>query len=116
MSESWRARGHFPWPGPGAGAPPAASVARGRATAPPVLVLSMPRSGSSWVGSVLGAAADAAYLREPLTEIHARRRGGASFFEVDPAAPPDGYRRAGAVAFAGVPRFSAAVVAHREQW
>ena len=32
---------------------------------PPVLVVSLPRSGSSWVGEVLGAAPDAMYLREP---------------------------------------------------
>lgn len=35
---------------------------------PPVLVLSLPRSGSSWVGETLGRATNALYLREPVTQ------------------------------------------------
>src|SRR4051794_38244039 len=35
---------------------------------PAVLILSLPRSGSSWVGSLLGRAPDALYLREPVSQ------------------------------------------------
>ena len=35
---------------------------------PTVLVLSLPRSGSSWAGEALGCAIDALYLREPVTQ------------------------------------------------
>lgn len=33
---------------------------------PPILLLSFPRSGSSWIGKILGASPDLAYLREPV--------------------------------------------------
>lgn len=36
----------------------------------PVLIISMPRSGSSWVGKVLSNAADSLYLREPMSQAH----------------------------------------------
>ena len=35
---------------------------------PATLILSLPRSGSSWVGEILGSAANALYLREPITQ------------------------------------------------
>jgi hypothetical protein len=35
---------------------------------PPILVLSYPRSGSSWVGDVLATSPSVAYLREPVTQ------------------------------------------------
>lgn len=37
---------------------------------PPILLLSYPRSGSSWVGDVLATSCDIAYLREPITRIY----------------------------------------------
>ena len=37
---------------------------------PPVLLLSYPRSGSSWVGAMLSRSPDAAYLREPVTQLY----------------------------------------------
>jgi hypothetical protein len=36
---------------------------------PSILVLSLPRSGSSWVGETLGVADDAMYLREPMNKF-----------------------------------------------
>ena len=33
---------------------------------PSVLILSFPRSGSSWVGKTLGRASNALYMREPI--------------------------------------------------
>ena len=35
---------------------------------PPILLLSYPRSGSSWVGTMLSRSPDVAYLREPVTQ------------------------------------------------
>jgi hypothetical protein len=42
---------------------------------PPVLIISLPRSGSSWVGSTVGSAAHAAFLREPLTRAYTASGG-----------------------------------------
>ena len=35
---------------------------------PAILLLSYPRSGSSWAGKVLGLSPDVAYLREPINQ------------------------------------------------
>ena len=39
-----------------------------RTRQPAVMLLSLPRSGSSWAGEALGCATDALYLREPVTQ------------------------------------------------
>ena len=95
---------------------------------PNVLVVSTPRSGSSWVGNGLALAPEAAYLREPLTEANSRvyrrdaseillRPGkGSPTFEFDPATPPDAYQRALRFVLRGVPAFGNEVVAKPEQW
>jgi len=80
----------------------------------PVLVLSLPRSGSSWVGRVLGLSGDALYLNEPLTD--ALDRAGPSFFEVSPGAVPPCYQAAADAAFAAIPLFSRTVVVDPAQW
>ena len=85
-----RARLPLPWTYTG---PVAAAIAAHRAPLRPILVLSMPRSGSSWVGATLGDAKNAAYLREPLTHNWARMRHQPAVIEVDPSSPPDSYRR-----------------------
>lgn len=72
---------------------------------PPVLVLGMPRSGTTWVGRTLGAAPNALYFNEPLSEVHVAEHGGATFFEVDPSHPPDDYVWPLRFALAGVPAF-----------
>ncbi len=87
-----------------------------RPVSPPVLVLSVPRSGSSWVGDTLGAAQNALYLREPIVRTHLKHAGPPSFFEVDPANPPPAYRQAGDAAFAGLPTFRPSIVKYSEQW
>lgn len=76
----------------------------------------MPRSGSSWVGATLGSAADAAYLREPLTQYWARGRGKPAVFEPDGTDVPASYRRDADLAFMGVPRFPGDVVRDSRQW
>jgi hypothetical protein len=73
--------------------------------APPVMVLSLPRSGSSWVGQTLGSASNAAYLREPFTDLHIAAGNVQAVFDFAVDAPPDTYVRAGRLAFRGVPGF-----------
>src|SRR5574339_403438 len=78
---------------------------------PPVLVLSYPRSGSSWVGKILSASPDAAYLREPITRQYAER--GARYAVVDVDRDPSAlaaYRTLGDEAFGGIPPRHADVV------
>lgn len=43
---------------------------------PPILLLSYPRSGSSWIGKVLSASKSVAYLREPITKPYLNQKGG----------------------------------------
>ena len=83
---------------------------------PPVLLLSLPRSGSSWVGAVLGSAANALYLREPVSQQ--RRAAGEPYTVVDvPASrPPVLVRAASDLAFAGIPAFPPEVISTPRQW
>jgi hypothetical protein len=74
--------------------------------APPVLVLSLPRSGSSWMGETMGRAANAVYLREPFVQTGiARDPRFVVLSYVDPTDPPAHYQRYAKQAFAGVPLF-----------
>lgn len=85
---------------------------------PPVLVLSIPRSGSSWVGETLGRASTALYLREPLTQSRTPEEAlRDSVFPVSDALPPPAsYRTAAEDAFAGLPRFPRSVVVTPRRW
>lgn len=85
-----------------------ASLLMGRAVPvrrPPILVLGMPRSGTTWIGRTLGDAPNALYLNEPVSEVHVAEQGRATFFEVDPANPPASYVWPARFAAAGVPAF-----------
>lgn len=83
---------------------------------PPILLLSLPRSGSSWVGQVLSAAENVLYLREPISE--ARRAHGERYtlVDVDPAAPSSLVKRVSDQAFSGLPVFPRGVIADARQW
>lgn len=72
---------------------------------PPILVLGMPRSGTTWVGRTFGAAPNALYLNEPISEVHVAEHKGATFFEIDPANPPETYVWPARFAARGVPAF-----------
>ncbi len=83
----------------------------------PILVVSLPRSGSSWVGKSLGQAPNALYLREPITQ--SAIGGGLSdraIVDHDPAAIPRSYSRFADAAFAAYPAFRAGIVAKPDQW
>lgn len=80
---------------------------------PSVLVLSLPRSGSSWVGRILGGARDALYLREPVTRSAMRLPGWRPVVAktLDLVS-----QRAADTAFAALPAFPANVVRFPAQW
>jgi hypothetical protein len=86
--------------------------------APRVLVAGLPRSGTTWVGEVLGRTAGARYLHEPDNHLvrpdawWAKRRLG-PYPELDPGAAASDYERLWARAFAGGPRPSAAYAGAR---
>jgi hypothetical protein len=83
---------------------------------PPILILSLPRSGSSWVGDMLGSANDALYLREPITQSHPVTNPWIDVdpYEVPPLEPT--HRRLADKAFAGRPAFDPTVVRIPSQW
>jgi len=82
---------------------------------PPILILSFPRSGSSWVGETLGVATNASYLREPITQGHVTFVDQGSVFVLDPQAEMI-YQQLGDKAFAGWPDFNDTVVRFPVQW
>lgn len=88
----------------------------------PLLVISIPRSGSSWVGGVLGSAPGALYLREPFNQLHLAAGGEQTLFRVAPGVGPDAapaaYERAGECVFSARPTFPRAlnIVQERDQW
>ena len=85
---------------------------------PAVLVLSLPRSGSSWLGDTMGQAADALYLREPVTQ------NDATFYRLGTVFHPDRagaevettYRRLADKAFLGWPDYDHTIVRVPERW
>ncbi len=84
---------------------------------PPLLVISIPRSGSSWVGDILGLSATSLYLREPITQTYLARKGPcASFFEVNPNKLPLTYKSSADAAFEGLPKFPGSIVRYPFQW
>lgn len=82
----------------------------------PLLIVSLPRSGSSWVGTILGNAANALYLREPLNQSYLATGGKTTVFDVDPRSPPEDYALFAARAFNGVPVFPNGVVRNAANW
>lgn len=87
-------------------------------TSPPVLILSLPRSGSSWVGEILGQSASSLYLHEPITQTYLDQNieAGPSFFEIDTGDLPMGYRFAADAAFLGLPVFHSVIVKSPLEW
>ena len=85
---------------------------------PPLLILSMPRSGSSWIGNVLGLSKSAAYLFEPISKSHSRRTGNKNItvFEILPENIPLSYKSAADNTFTGIPAFLKQVARKPSQW
>jgi hypothetical protein len=82
----------------------------------PVFVVSMPRSGSSWIGSVIGGANGMIYLREPYTRSHITKVGGDTVFAVDPQHPPQTYADSDRLVQTMSPAFRPSVIGHPQQW
>lgn len=86
----------------------------------PVLVLSLPRSGSSWLGEILGRSANGLYLREPISDAYLRDEPeSGTVFEVRPDSGgfiPERYCTAGEKAFMGHPGFPLGVRRPASQW
>jgi hypothetical protein len=83
---------------------------------PPVLVLSLPRSGSSWVGETLGKASDALYLREPVTQSDSAFYYMGTVFPLDRPDVETAYRRLADKAFMGWPVFRREIIRFPGQW
>jgi hypothetical protein len=85
---------------------------------PPILVVSLPRCGSSWVGSILGSSETALYLREPITQSYVSQigKGTAPVFELGACKDLRLYDRLATRAFNGVPRFGGKIVHSPGQW
>jgi hypothetical protein len=84
---------------------------------PPLLILSLPRCGSSWVGEILGSASNALYLREPLTQsILAANESSHSEIYINPITPLRSYKHFADMAFSGLPVFNRDIVKKPERW
>lgn len=86
---------------------------------PPILLVSLPRAGSSWIGRFLGASEGSLYLREPLNQSYLERVGrkaASSFFELGMCNDRRAYEHFAALTFKGIPRFKQAIAQYPEQW
>jgi len=84
---------------------------------PPVLLLSFPRSGSSWVGSIMGIAQHVRYLREPATTNYTLTKPKrVSVFDQESCDNWPEYQKYIDESFAAKPNFTNAVVAFPKQW
>lgn len=84
---------------------------------PPLVVLCLPRSGSSWVGEILGSSPDSLYLREPFSQS-LLRAGPTERVEreVKPLDLPPTYRATVDDVARALPRFGPDIVRDRRQW
>lgn len=87
-----------------------------RTLEPSILILSLPRSGSSWVGEILGSANNAMYLLEPISKSFLASGSGTTIFDVEPARPPEAYQYFADIAFGGLPAFPPSIVRFPQQW
>lgn len=87
-----------------------------RTRQPALMLLSLPRSGSSWTGEALGCASDALYLREPVTQSDPLFESLGTLFAIDGPAVNARYERPAGKAFAGWPDFDPGIVRFPDQW
>ena len=85
---------------------------------PTVLLLSYPRSGSSWAGKILASSKQFAYLREPITQPYLKRLGGKqAVFNAEDSHPDfDKYKELADEAFAGMPRVHRGVIDNKKDF
>jgi hypothetical protein len=84
---------------------------------PSILILSLPRSGSSWIGEILGSASNALYLREPITQSNlALDYSQPSQIYIDPHEPKQPYQLFADMSFYSLPMFRRGIVINPKQW
>ncbi|RDV28167.1 sulfotransferase family protein [Alteromonas aestuariivivens] len=96
----------------------ASQLSRRRFVPNSVLLMSYPRSGSSWVGKVLATSEQFAYLREPVTQPYLKVHRGVHAL-VDPKSDPYTlrvYSRLAEQAFSGVPSTHYGVVDNKKDF
>lgn len=81
-----------------------------------VLLLSLPRSGSSWAGEALGCAIDALYFREPVTQSDRLFHDLGTVIAIDSAILKARCQELADKAFAGQPDFEPSIVRFPERW
>jgi hypothetical protein len=85
-------------------------------TKSPVLVVSVPRSGSSWIGARLALSSKAAYLREPINSSYLSSGGHNTLKMISTDFPDTLFYDLSDKAFLRAPRFGDAVVSYPHQW
>jgi hypothetical protein len=86
-------------------------------TSPTLLLLSFPRSGSSWVGSILGTGTEVRYLREPITTSYTiQEPHRISVFEKNICDNWTEYNKYIDKSFNGSVDFSSSIIKSPEQW
>ncbi|WP_179131499.1 sulfotransferase [Candidatus Entotheonella palauensis] len=93
------------------------ALARQRPMAQPmILIASMPRSGSTWVGETLSQSPRAAYLHEPFTQTLRDEGAPGGTFQFPLDAPPSCYPRVAAYLHHGLPKFRQGIVRQPKKW
>jgi len=90
--------------------------ARGIATKVPILVISFPRSGSSWLGEQLSNSRDVAYLREPINSEFLYRGGRNTLKIIDAHCPDPLFKMCASKAFSCIPQYNLNIVRKPDQW
>jgi hypothetical protein len=83
---------------------------------PPLLVLSLPRSGSTWVGEIMGYGSRALYLREPVTQGDPIFYDRGTVFPLHDPVLRQAYIELGDRAFAGLPASDPNITLFPAQW
>ena len=83
---------------------------------PMILIISMPRSGSTWVGETLAQSPRAAYLHEPFTQTLLDETAQEGTFQFPIKTPPRSYRRVAAHLHRGLPQFRHGIVRYPDKW
>lgn len=83
----------------------------------PILILSLPRSGSSWLGEVLAQPQDIRYLREPITSVYMPSvKQGVSFFMPSECLAPKLYKQAITKAFSAKLDYVYGAIHNKARW
>ncbi len=83
----------------------------------PILLLSFPRSGSSWIGSILGNSEDTRYLREPITTSYMQtQKNRMAVFSKEKCDNWQEYNHYIEKTLLGKPTFTNSVIPKPKQW